>query len=61
MTAPARFHQADAQRLLRAATAAARPNDTIRLTASPDGTLTVLLRPHADNDDPGPGTGWEDA
>lgn len=60
MTAPVSFRQCDAERLLKAARKQARPEDTIRLTVAPDGTLSLTMQRQADNDD-GAGTGWEDA
>ena len=60
MTARASFRLADAARLFKAARKDARPDEAIRLTVAPDGTLSVTVLRRADNDD-SPGTGWEDA
>lgn len=60
MTARALFRQADADRLLRAARKAARPEDTVHLTLAPDGTLTVRVESRADNDDQPGNQEWSD-
>lgn len=60
MTAPASFKQADAARLIRAARVAGCAEDTIHLTVSPDGTLSLTVTRQADNDD-APGNSWDDA
>lgn len=60
MTAPVLFRQSDVTRLIRGAVKAGLPEETIKLTVLPDGTLSLTIQSQADNDD-APGTGWEDA
>lgn len=61
MTAPVSFKQHDVTRLLRGAFKAGCPEDAIKLTVSPDGTISLTVtRADASNDDQA-GDGWEDA
>jgi hypothetical protein len=60
VTAPALFRQHDVTRLIRGAVKAGLPEEAIRLTVAPDGTLSLSVQRPADNDDQ-PGDGWEDA
>lgn len=60
MTAPAHFRQADVTRLLRGARKALEPDDALRLTVAPDGTITLLVERQAANDT-GDGSTWDDA
>lgn len=61
MTAQASFRQADVTRLLKGARKALRPEDAMRLTVAPDGTITLLIeRQEAANDQDGGGS-WDDA
>lgn len=60
MTARAAFRQADVARLLRGARKAGYPESSIRLTVSPDGTISLTVQRPADNDDQ-PGNSWDDA
>lgn len=61
MTAPAAFKQADVTRLIKGAINAGCPQDAIRLTVAPDGSISLTVtRAEASNDDE-PGQGWEDA
>lgn len=60
MTAPVLFRQSDVTRLIKGAVKAGLPEDSLRLTVAPDGTLSLTVQRPADNDDQ-PGDGWEDA
>ncbi len=60
MTVPVAFRQSDVTRLIRGAVKAGLPEGALRLTVSPDGTLSLSVQRPADNDDQ-PGDGWEDA
>ncbi|MEN9924060.1 MAG: hypothetical protein RL268_186 [Pseudomonadota bacterium] len=60
MTAPASFKQAEVTRLIRGAVKAGLREDAIRLTVSPDGTITLAVQRPADNDRDDSGS-WDDA
>ena len=60
MTAHVSFKQADVTRLIRGAVKAGLPEEAIKLTVAPDGTLSLILQSQADNDD-APGDSWDDA
>lgn len=60
MTAPAVFRQSDVTRLIRGAVKAGYPEDRLRLTVAPDGSLSLTVQSPADNDDQ-PGDSWDDA
>lgn len=60
MTVPAPFKQSTVTRLIKGAVKAGLREEDIRLTVTPDGTLSLSIQAHADNDDQ-LGDGWEDA
>ncbi|CDO37637.1 hypothetical protein [Novosphingobium sp. KN65.2] len=60
MTAPASFKQADVARLIRGALKAGCKEEMIRLTVSPDGTLSLAIQRPAENDDERDSS-WDDA
>lgn len=59
MTAPASFKQADVTRLIRGAIKAGCEKDAIRLTVQPDGSLLLVMKSPAENDDEP--DQWDDA
>lgn len=61
MTAAARFRQADVTRVVRGVRKAMRPDDALRLTVAPDGTITVLVERQEAANDTGGGDTWDDA
>jgi len=61
VTVAARFRQADVTRVLRGARKAMRPEDALRLTVTPDGTITVLVERQEAANDTGAGNSWDDA
>lgn len=61
MTAPVSFKQSDVTRLLRGAMKAGCPEDAIKLTVSPDGTISLSVTKVVASNDDAPGDGWEDA
>lgn len=61
MTALASFKQHDVTRLLRGAMKAGCPEDAIKLTVSPDGTISLTVTKAVASNDDSTGDGWEDA
>lgn len=60
MTAHVSFKQSDVTRLIRGAVKAGLPEEAIKLSVAPDGTLSLIVENRADNDD-APGDSWDDA
>lgn len=60
MTAQVPFRQANATRLIRAALMAGCPEETILVTVSPDGTLSLAVKRPTANDDERDDS-WDDA